>query len=65
MCEFMQIKSNNPKMTQKEISKELGFSDSTIPRYRKDINMTSPHNSTNSGVKMRRRNVQDCQNTSK
>ena len=44
MCEFMEIKSNNPRLTQKEICSQLGFSDSTIKRYRDDIHMDSPYN---------------------
>ena len=40
----MEIKSNEPRLTQKEISRQLGFSDSTIKRYRDDINMDSPYN---------------------
>ena len=43
MCKFMEIKNNNPKMSQKEICEELGLSDRTIARYRKDINMQSPY----------------------
>ena len=44
MSEFMEIRSNNRRMTQKEICNQLGFSDSTIKRYRLDINMDSPYN---------------------
>ena len=47
MLEFMEIRSNNRRMTQKEICKQLGFSDSTIKRYRDDINMDSPYNRNN------------------
>ena len=43
MCKFMEIKNDNPKMTQKEICNEIGLSDRTIARYRKDINMQSPY----------------------
>ena len=43
----MEVKSNNPKLTQKQISNRLGFSDSTIKRYRDDINMDSPYNRNN------------------
>ena len=43
MARFMEMKSNNPKLTQKEIAKELGYSDSTLKRYRNDINMQSPY----------------------
>ena len=43
MCRFMEMKSNNPKLTQKQIAKGLGYSDSTLKRYRNDINMQSPY----------------------
>ena len=42
-CDFMELKYNNPRMTQKEICNQLGFSDSTIKRYRDDIKMDSPY----------------------
>ena len=42
-CDFMEEKYNNPKLTQKQICKQLGFSDSTIKRYRDDIKMDSPY----------------------
>ena len=44
MLNFMEIKAKDPKLTQKQISRQLGFSDSTIKRYRHDINMDSPYN---------------------
>ena len=34
-------KSNEPKLTQKQFCNQLGFSESTIRRYRDDINMDS------------------------
>ena len=40
----MEIRSNNPRMTQNQICKQLGTSDSTIKRYRDDIQMDSPYN---------------------
>ena len=43
MLKFMEIKYNEPKLTQKKIPKQLGFSDSTIKRYRDDIDMDSPY----------------------
>ena len=43
MLKFMEIKSNEPKLTQKQISSQLGYSDSTIKRYRDDIQMDSPY----------------------
>ena len=47
MLNFMEVKSSNPKMTQKQICNQLGLSDSTIKRYRNDINMDSPFNRNN------------------
>ena len=42
MNDFMNIKYQNPKMTQSEISSQLNMSPSTIQRYKNDINMLSP-----------------------
>ena len=47
MNDFMDIKYQNPKMTQSEISSQLNMSSSTIKRYRNDINMLSYRISTN------------------
>ena len=47
MARFMEITSINPKMKQKEIAKKLGFSNSTLQRYRNDIKMQSPYQSNN------------------
>ena len=43
MNDFMNIKYQNRKMTQSEISSQLNMSPSTIQRYRNDINMISPY----------------------
>ena len=43
MLKIMEMQSNEPKLTQKYNSKQLGYSDSTIERYRDDIQMDSPH----------------------
>ena len=42
MLKFKEVKSNEPRLTQKENSKQLGFSDSTVKRFRDDIQMDSP-----------------------
>ena len=42
-CDFMEEKYNNPKLTQKQICNQLGFTDRTIRRYRDDIKMDSPY----------------------
>ena len=51
MLDFMEIRSNNRRMTQKQICKELKLSDSTIKRYRNDIDMDSPYNRNNNKKK--------------
>ena len=47
MLNFMEIRSNNSRMTQNQICKQLGTSDSTIKRYRDDIQRHSPYNRNN------------------
>ena len=47
MARFMEVKSVNPKLNQNEIAKELGYSSSTLERYRQDIKLQSPHKSIN------------------
>ena len=47
----MNIKYQNPKMTQSEISSQLNMSPSTIQRYRNDINMISPYRIKPNNVK--------------
>ena len=51
MNDFMNIKYQNPKMTQSEISSQLNMSPSTIQRYRNDINMISPYRNKPKNVK--------------
>ena len=53
MNDFMNIKYQNPKMTQSEISSQLNMSSSTIKRYRSDINMLSPYRNNPNNVKKR------------
>ena len=53
MNDFMNIKYQNPKMTQLEISSQLKMSPSTIQRYRNDINMTSPYRINPNNVEKR------------
>ena len=50
-CDFMEEKYNNPKLTQKEICNRLQISDSTIRRFRDDINMNSPYRMNNNKKK--------------
>ena len=50
-CDFMEEKYNNPRLTQKEICNQLGFTDRTIGRYRDDIKMDSPYRINNNKKK--------------
>ena len=57
MNDFMNIKYQNPKMTQLEISSQLKMSPSTIQRYRNDINMFSPYRINSNNVKKRQKRL--------
>ena len=61
MARFMEIKSTNPKIKQNEIAKDLGFSSSTLQRYRSDINMLSPYRIPPNNINNKRR--QNISNT--
>ena len=50
-CDFMEEKYNNPRLTQKEICNQLGFTDRTIRRYKDDIKMDSPYRINNNKKK--------------
>ena len=43
MLKLMEIKSNEIKLTQKQVFKQLGYSDSTFKRYRDDMIIDSPY----------------------
>ena len=47
LARFMEIKLTSPKVKQKEIATELGYSSSTLQSYRQDIKMQSPYKSNN------------------
>ena len=42
MSRLMEIKSNVPKVSQKQIAQPLGYEDFTKKRYRGQINQPSP-----------------------
>ena len=42
MAEFMRLKNENPKLKQFKVASQLGFSFTTLQRYRNDIKMLSP-----------------------
>ena len=43
MTDFMRVKYENPRLKQSEIANHLGYSSSTLQRYRNDVNMLSPY----------------------
>ena len=43
MLKFMEINSNEPRLTQKQNFNHLGYSDSTSKRFRDDNQMDSPN----------------------
>ena len=55
MADFMRVIYEKPKMKQSEIANQLGYSSSTLQRYRNDINLFSPYriqpNNTNKQTK--------------
>ena len=61
-CDFMEEKYNNPKLTQKEICKQLGVSDRTIRRCRDDIKMDSPYRINNNKKKKPKQTPVDIKN---
>ena len=55
MAKFMEIKSMNPKSTQKELAKELRLSTSSLQRYRQDKNLPSPYGVPSNSHKRKQR----------
>ena len=55
MADFMRVKYENQKMKQSEIANQLGYSTSSLQRYKNDIHMLSPYrvypNNTNKRTK--------------
>ena len=55
MADFLRMKYENPKLKQSQLANQLGYSTSTLQRYRNDINMPSPYrflpNNTNKRTK--------------
>ena len=50
--DFMRVKNENPELKQSEKTNQLGYSSSTIKRYRNDNNKLSPYrNHPNTPIK--------------
>ena len=62
MNDFMNIKYQNPKMTQSEISSQLNMSPSTIKKYRNDVNMLSPYRISPNNVKKQQKKTKIVKN---
>ena len=57
---FMEMKSLNPELTEKKIAKELGYPNSRLKRYRKDINMLSPYRFSSNITNKRRQKISNA-----
>ena len=57
MADFMRIKSENPKMKQSETANQLGYSSSTLQRYKNDMNKFSPNRIQSSNTNKRTEKV--------
>ena len=55
MARFTEIKSTNPRLTQNELAKEIGFSSSSLLGYRQEFNMISPYRSSLNTIKRRQK----------
>ena len=55
MADFMRIKYENPKVKQSKIANQLGYSSSTLQRYRNDTNMLSPYRNQSNNTKKRKK----------
>ena len=56
---FMEIKAMNPRLTQKEKAKELGYSTSSLKQYIHDMNMLSAYK-IQPNSNRRRQKVSNC-----
>ena len=59
MADFMRLKYENPKLKQSEIANRLGYSSSTLQRYRNDVNMISPYRINPNNTKKRTKKVKN------
>ena len=62
MARFMERKAMSPKLTQNEFGTLLGYSSATVKRYRKDINMPSPHRIQSNTIKRKQTFSNDFSN---
>ena len=62
MNDFINIKYQNPKMTQSEISSQINMSPCTIQRYRNDIKMISPYRINSNNVKKQQKKTKIDEN---
>ena len=55
MARFMEVISVNPRVKEDQTAKDLGWSSSTLQRYRQDINMLSTHRLSSNTDKRKRK----------
>ena len=58
MADFMRMKYEKPKLKQSEIANQLGYSSSTLQRYRNDISMLSPYRIQSDNTSKRTKSLQ-------
>ena len=56
MADFMPVKYENPNLKKSQIANQLGYSNSTLERYRNDINMLSPYTNNPKNTDKRTKN---------
>ena len=59
---LIEIKTMNPKLTQNEIAKQLGYPSATVKRYRNDVDMPSPHRTQTNTNKRKQKLSKDISN---
>ena len=58
MADFMRLKYENQRFKQSELANQLGYSSSTLHRYRNDINKYSPLRIQSNTIKKRTKSYQ-------
>ena len=58
MADFMRLKYENPKLKQSEIANQLGYSTSTLQRYRNDVNSPYRIQTNNTNRRSKRLQIQ-------
>ena len=57
IADFMRVNYQNLKLKHSQIANQLGYSTSTLQRYRNDLNMISPYRINPNNTNKRRKNA--------